>query len=250
LSHFEIHIEPEPCALSQCLDVEGNVVTHAWFDGDTERLRVTSQSEVETLRTNAFDYSLDPSASRLPLCYTAGLEMLLAPYSLRVEPDDYIEKFAQEIANEASGNTVDFLERLNRRLHETCAHIIRETGVPQAAEITLRQRRGSCRDLAVLFIDACRAVGIAARFVSGYQRYGGNPEKRYMHAWPEVFLPGGGWRGYDPTHGDAVADHHVAVAAAREPAGATPVEGTYFGESVPLTMQVRVQIGDDLAPIG
>jgi transglutaminase-like putative cysteine protease len=242
LSHFDIHIEPLPSALSQCLDLEGNTVTHAWFDGKTERLSVTSRSELETLRTNAFDYLLDPSAWRLPLRYPAGLETLLAPYSLRGESDDHIGKFAQEIANEAGGHTLDFLDGLNRRLHETCSHIIRERGLPQAPRFTLRRRRGSCRDLAVLFMDACRAVGIGARFVSGYRRYGRDPAKRYMHAWAEVFLPGGEWRGYDPTHGEPVADLHVVVAAAREPAGASPIQGAYFGESVPSTMQVRIQI--------
>ena len=247
LLRFEIRIEPQPSALSQCLDLEGNTVTHAWFDGKTERLSVTSRSEVETLRTNAPDYLLDPSASRLPPRYTGGLEMLLAPYSLRAKSDD-VGKFAQEIANEASGFTLDFLDRLNRRLHETCSHIIRETGRPQASEYTLHQRRGSCRDLAVLFIDACRAVGLAARFVSGYRRYGRDPGRRYMHAWPEVFLPGGGWRGYDPTHSDPVADLHVAVAASHEPPGAAPIQGAFFGESVPSTMEARIQIGDGVIP--
>ena len=68
-----------------------------------------------------------------------------------------------------------------------------------------------------MFIDTCRAVGIAARFVSGYRRYGRDPAKRYMHAWPEVFLPGGGWRGYDPTQSTPVSDLHVAVAASHQP---------------------------------
>ncbi len=244
--HFDIRIEPQPSAISQCFDLEGNTVTHAWFDGKTERLRVTSQSEVETLRTNAFDFLLDPSALTLPLRYTGGLERLLAPYSLRAESDDHIGKYAQEIACESSGYTLDFLDRLNRRLHETCSHIIRETGMPQAPAFTLKQRLGSCRDLAVLFIDACRAVGLAARFVSGYRRYGRDPTKRYMHAWAEVFLPGGGWRGYDPTLGGPVADLHVAVAASYEPAGAAPIQGAFFGESVSSRMEVRVQIGDRL----
>jgi transglutaminase-like putative cysteine protease len=94
LLHFDICIEPQASALSQCLDLEGNTVTHAWFDGKTERLSVTSRSEVETLRTNAFDYLLDPSAWRLPPRYPGVLETLLAPYCLRAESDD-IGKFAQ-----------------------------------------------------------------------------------------------------------------------------------------------------------
>jgi transglutaminase-like putative cysteine protease len=251
LTHFDIRIQPQPSALSQCFDLEGNTVSHAWFDGKTDRLQVTSRSEVETLRTNAFDYVLDPQASRLPPRYTSGLERLLAPYSLRAESNDQVDKFAQEIAYQAGGNTLYFLDGLSQRLYETCSRIIRETGKPQEPAFTLQLRQGSCRDLTVLFIDACRAVGIAARFVSGYRRYGRDPAKRYMHAWPEVFLPGGGWRGYDPTQSTLVTDLHVAVAASHEPAGAAPIQGAYFGESVPSKMEAWVQIGDQLpqAPI-
>jgi transglutaminase-like putative cysteine protease len=251
LVHFDIRIEPQPSALSHCFDLEGNTVTHAWFDGKTDRLHVRSRADVETLRTNASDYLLDPQACRLPLRYPGGLERLLAPYILRPESDDHVDQFAHEIAYEAGGNTLYFLDGLSRRLYETCSRIIRETGRPQEAAFTLQQRQGSCRDLAVLFIDACRAAGIAARFVSGYRRYGRDPEKRYMHAWPEVFLPGGGWRSYDPTQSTLVTDLHVAVAASHEPAGAAPIQGAYFGESVPSTMQASVQIGDQLpqAPI-
>jgi transglutaminase-like putative cysteine protease len=141
-----------------------------------------------------------------------------------------------------------FSTGLTRRLYETCSRIIRETGKPQEPAFTLQQRQGSCPDLAVLFIDVCRAVGIAARFVSGYRRYGRDPAKRYMHAWPEVFLPGGGWRGYDATQSTLVTDHHVAVAASHEPAGAAPIQGAYFGESVPSKMEAWLQIGDQLPP--
>jgi transglutaminase-like putative cysteine protease len=67
-----------------------------------------------------------------------------------------------------------------------------------------------------------------------------------MHAWPEAFLPGGGWRDYDPTESTPITDHHVAVAASHESAGAAPIQGAYFGESVPSTMEALVQIGDQL----
>ena len=93
----------------------------------------------------------------------------------------------------------------------------------------MEQRQGACRDFAVLFIDACRCVGLAARFVSGYQDAYRSMGKRDLHAWAEVYLPGAGWRGYDPTRGLAVADHHVAVAAAADPQNAAPVTATYRG---------------------
>jgi hypothetical protein len=86
----------------------------------------------------------------------------------------------------------------------------------------------------------------STRPARGYRRYGRDPAKRYMHAWPEVFLPGGGWRGYDPTQSTLVTDHHVAVAASNEPAGAAPIQGAYFGESVPSKMEAWLQIGDQL----
>jgi transglutaminase-like putative cysteine protease len=101
--------------------------------------------------------------------------------------------------------------------------------------------------LAVLFIEACRAFGIAARLVSGYQKYGTqkygtDPARRHMHAWPEVFLPGGGWLGYDPTHGLVVADLHVAVAACWQPVGAAPISGAFCSNGASSTMDVHVEI--------
>jgi transglutaminase-like putative cysteine protease len=85
-------------------------------------------------------------------------------------------------------------------------------------------------------------VGLAARFVSGYQEGDDDQDKRYLHAWAEVYLPGAGWRGFDPTHGLAVADRHVAVAAAAEPINATPVSATYRGTNVEAELFADVSI--------
>jgi transglutaminase-like putative cysteine protease len=90
---------------------------------------------------------------------------------------------------------------------------------------------GSCRDLAVLFCDVCRAMGIAARFVSGYECASAGRQDSYMHAWAEVYLPGAGWRGYDPSRGLAVSNTHVAVAAGFDYDLASPIAGAYFGGS-------------------
>jgi transglutaminase-like putative cysteine protease len=242
LIEFDIAIDPKPAALSNCLDAEGNAVTHAWFEGSTERLTVTSRFEVETLRTNPFDYLLDHSAVTFPFAYAPDLQHNLAAYCSRRNGDGAVLKFAGELAEESKWCTLDFLTALNTRIHATCPRLLREKGGPQSPETTLQERRGSCRDLAVLFIAACRAFGLATRFVSGYQKFGADPWRRHMHAWPEVFLPGGGWRGYDPTHGLAVADLHVAVAACREPAGAAPISGAFCGNGAFSTMEARVEI--------
>jgi transglutaminase-like putative cysteine protease len=123
-----------------------------------------------------------------------------------------------------------------------CEVTIREESEPQAPGMILAQRYGACRDLAVLFMDACRALGLGARFVSGYQEGDPDQEGRRLHAWAEVYIPGGGWRGYDPTHGPAVADRHVAVAAGMHPTFAAPITGTFRGTGVSSRMQADIQL--------
>jgi len=244
LLDYKLEIDPKPAALAECLDAETNSVTHAWFIGTTERLTVTSKFEVETLRINPFDYLLASSAQMFPFSYSGDLPGGLACYCSRsgLESDDTILNFAGEIAEAVDWRTLHFLTGLNDTIYRTCTRIIRESGGPQPPAVTLRERKGSCRDLAVLFIETCRAFGIAARFVSGYQKHGTDPAKRHMHAWPEVFLPGGGWRGYDPTHGLAVADLHVAVAACWQPVGAAPISGAFCSNGASSRMDVHVEI--------
>jgi len=242
LLQFALRIEPSPIRFSEYIDLEGNCVGHAWFDGFTDRLYVESSFEIETERLNAFDYLLEPDAQTLPLRYPKDLESRVAPYCSREANHNDVDEFACRIADLAQGRTLEFLQVLGAQVHKECQRIVREEGPPQPAAITLRQRRGSCRDLAVLFMDACRVFNIGARFVSGYQRHGRDPKRRYMHAWAEVYLPGGGWRGYDPTHAVAVADAHVAVAASREPVGASPIEGAFVDAQVSSTMKACVKI--------
>lgn len=243
LASQELQIEPEPERLSHCLDAEGNSVAHAWFTGNTDRLSVTSAFKVEMLRDNPFDFLLSSAAQELPVRYGDGVEAVLAGYLARQYEDTAVVEFARDIVAEADSRTLDFLAALNRHIHAHCPRIIREQGPPHPPEVTLTLRTGSCRDVAVLFMEACRAVGLAARFVSGYQK--GDPDRqarRYMHAWAEVYLPGGGWRGYDPTHGTAVADQHVAVAATRQSRDAAPIEGAFQGTDVTSKMEAHVKI--------
>ena len=133
---------------------------------------------------------------------------------------------------------------MNTRLFDAVRHAIRDDGPPLAPEVTLERGEGSCRDLAVLFCAACRSVGIPARFVSGYEREAALQDKAHMHAWAEVYLSGGGWRGYDPSQGLAVYTAHVAVAAAADPRLAAPVSGSFRGSagvSMEFTIQMRVE---------
>ena len=239
---FRARVQPRPRGWSECLDLDGNAVAHAWFDGATDSLTVVGSAAVETLRSNPFDYIVDPAASLVAAPYDPVLHASLAPYRARAEPDESVDRFAAAVRREANGQTVAFLGALCRRISERCRPEVRLEGEPMSPAATLEQGTGACRDLAVLFIDACRSLGLAARFVSGYYCGKTLVEHRYLHAWAEVFVPGGGWRGFDPLQGLAVAQLHVPVAAAAAPAGAAPIDGSLARVGVASTLEVDLQI--------
>ena len=225
LLNFDLQIEPTPAGTTQALDSEGNLVTMAWFNDVHDHMVLRATSEVETLRDNPYDFLLTPTNQRLPIGYqfweTAQLATALKRAAVPIHVDP-ARDLAEQLRQAARGEVVPFLTRLSETICNRFRVIHREKGSPWPPATTIEQRQGACRDLAVLFIDICRVVGLAARFVSGYQEGDDDQDKRYMHAWAEVYLPGAGWRGFDPTHGLAVADRHVAVAAAAEPHACHP----------------------------
>jgi transglutaminase-like putative cysteine protease len=218
LLQHALSISPAPAGQSECLDQDGNVVVEAWFDQPVEALSIQTAFTVETLRHNPFDFLMRE--------YSASVRAALAPYF--EEPAPAVREFAASIARGAS-HKLDFLSALNGCLAQEFRYVVRETGAPHTADLTLRTREGSCRDLAVLFCGAARSMGIAARFVSGYECASAREAEVDTHAWAEVYLEGGGWRGYDPSSGLAVSTAHIAIAAAADPQLAAPVAGTFRG---------------------
>jgi transglutaminase-like putative cysteine protease len=227
LLNFSLSVTPEPAGVWQIRDLEGNDVIQLWFTQATEQLLIEMRAEVETYQENPFNYLLEPWALKLPIDYPSSLASLLAPYlnPYSVIHDPVAAHLARDIAHQVHGETLSFLATLNQHLYDNCDYIVRATGEPWQAGITWNTNQGSCRDLAVLFMDVCRAVGLAARFVSGYQEGDLDQEERDLHAWAEVYLPGGGWCGYDPTHGLAVSDRHIPLVASALPAHAAPIVG-------------------------
>lgn len=243
IQRYRLDVWPTPVLQSSALDVEGNVVTRLWFAGETGELRIKSAFALDTLQDNPFDYLVDNQATRLPMPYGEHEAPLLATYRYPDRPAQEVVRLAAGLSARTGRDTMAFLTALNETLHNDFEREIREDGQPQTPQATLARRRGACRDLAVLFMAICRVQGIAARFVSGYQaRAETRRDRRYLHAWPEVYIPGGGWRGFDPSHGTAVADTHVAVAAACSPLSAAPIEGSFFGTGVRCDMTFDVQI--------
>lgn len=246
LLDYHCTITPEPAVQSNVLDAEGNLVTRLWFSDTTTELCITSTSRVATLQDNPYGYIVDAPATALPMPYSQGEAPLLAPYRHRGSPGAEVVQLAASLARDTEYHTLDFLSTLNGFLYTDFEREIRPQGPPKNPEHTLVRNRGACRDLAVLFIAICRSQGIAARFVSGYQAYPETPGKRrYLHAWPEVYIPGGGWRGYDPSHGTAVADAHVSVAAAGMPVSTMPVEGSFYGDNAASGMDFDLRIDTD-----
>jgi transglutaminase-like putative cysteine protease len=198
---------------------------------------------VETLRTNPFDYLLETGAMELPVRYRPESRAALAAYqAFDQPPGSVVTEFANEILAGAKRQTIVFLTKLCGWIAGSFQNEIRPEGAPLPPEVTLAKRSGSCRDLAVLFIEACRAVGLAARFVSGYQSALDSDGDRHLHAWAEVFLPGAGWRGYDPGLGLAVADQHVALASGLTPLAAAPSVGTFRGTGVSSNLESQIVI--------
>ncbi|MBM3277498.1 MAG: transglutaminase family protein [Candidatus Handelsmanbacteria bacterium] len=138
------------------------------------------------------------------------------------------------------GDTLRFLRSLNTHLHQHWGQLFRADGDPWHPERTLLERQGACRDLAVLFMAACRCQGLPARFVSGYQADAPLEEAHQLHAWAEVYLPGAGWRGYDPAQGLTVAERHVALAAGPTYELGRPTEGTFRCTGALSTLKAQI----------
>jgi transglutaminase-like putative cysteine protease len=237
----QLGITPTPLGRNDHIDLEGNRVTQIWFEEATDRFDIEVTMQVETLRRKAFDFILTPEATVLPINHEHD-HICARAYLDRIEPDDAVTAFTAELSLAVERDTLRFLNELNYRLFADFSHVHRDIGAPQSPVHTLESRRGACRDLAVLFVDCCRSEGIAARFASGYQKGDLQSERRHLHAWPEVYLPGAGWRGFDPTHGEAIADTHITIAAAAHSRDTMPVSGSFKGEGATSTLDYTVDI--------
>jgi transglutaminase-like putative cysteine protease len=248
LLNFSALVQPQPQGSWDLVDLDGNNLIKLWFATPTEQLNIQVLSQVETTCVNPFSYLLEPWATTLPLDYPHSLFQQLESYlrSLDWIADPSAVALAQELALDTEYNTLNFLFALNQRIYRDCEYITRETGQPLPAGITWRRKQGSCRDYTVLFMEVCRAVGIAARFVSGYQEGDTEQENRDLHAWAEVYLPGAGWRGYDPTLGLVVSDRHIPLAASAIPSYTAPVDGSVtpvrYGEEVIAKLNTQISI--------
>jgi transglutaminase-like putative cysteine protease len=230
-------------------DVYDNSVAVATFADPTSELLVNSTLIVEQFNTNPFDFVLEPQALELPFVYREEEQADVLPFLQRSHPGDepalrhWVRPF---LSAQGRGKTVDFFLALCRAVPLFFQYVRREEPGVQTPGMTLSQRAGSCRDFALLFMEAARMLGVGARYVSGYlcrPDAEGNlaAASDATHAWAELYLPGAGWKGFDPTCGILSADYHVRVATSRTPEQAVPIMGSFVGDSTDYQeMQVKV----------
>jgi len=232
IESLKLTITP-PANLLWHRDVEGNSVAIATFDLPVNQLVVESEVIIQQYNEAPLDFLVADYAINYPFSYQSDDNVLLSPYRALPEQativmvNQWITNFWQS-SEEIQSYTL--LQRLAEYIYQTLAYRVREEPGVQTVPQTLSCGTGSCRDFALLFMQAARCLGLASRFVSGYLHA---PllvnEIGSTHAWAEVYLPGAGWKGFDPTIGKIVGTDHIAVAVARLPESVPPVAGSFIG---------------------
>ncbi|MFN0129538.1 MAG: transglutaminase N-terminal domain-containing protein [Verrucomicrobiales bacterium] len=231
--------------LEWCRDVFGNSVATVDFLAEAPELRIVSELAIRRRELPRMPGRPPVHVSHPVVC--DGLEgPLAAAYLAPVYPAEASglqDWAAQAISSADSGNAVSVVSALNQAIPRQIGYHRRLEGGVQTPLETLARRTGSCRDTATLLMEACRALGIAARFASGYLDCPASLAGRASaHAWAEAYFPGRGWKGFDPTLGGPADARHITIGLSNHPRGVMPVTGSYYGpKTAYLGMTVAVK---------
>ena len=214
-------------------DLFDNSVAVVSFLEAASTLSIASEVVIQHYEEAPLDFLVEDYAVNYPFVYRPEERADLIPFQQPAYPNDQkaIQDWLRELGVGAGPTeTYAMLDRINRAIGAAFTYGVREDEGVQPPSQTLRERRGSCRDYAALFIEACRDLGLASRFVSGYSHgLASESGNAATHAWAEVYLPGPGWKGFDPTSGQIAGTHHIPVAVARHPEAIPPVAGSFVG---------------------
>lgn len=227
-----LKITPEP-SLRWCRDVEDNCVALLDFTGESKSLVIQSVVVVQQYNSEPLDFLVEPYALYVPFAYSTEEMHILREYLETPSLDKGIafkQWAAPRLNTSVQMETYAFLTQLCEAIKEEFSYTVREEEGVQSPDVTVLKGSGSCRDFAYLFIACARFWGVASRFVSGYLHSpSGSGIPGATHAWAECYIPGAGWKGFDPTTGFIVGDDHFPVAVSHDPSRVPPVAGKFFG---------------------
>ncbi len=248
---YSLRIEPEDHFINWQQDPFANYQARLVFPKKTTQFKVTVDLVTEMAVFNPFDFFVEPSAKEVPFKYSDALQDELQSYLVKLPLEPHFQKYLDGQDRKVQ-RSIDFLVQTNQRLHQDISYLIRmEPGV-QTPEETLALGSGSCRDSAWLLVQLLRHMGLAARFVSGYLIQltpdvksldgpsGTEVDFTDLHAWCEVYLPGAGWIGLDPTSGLLAGEGHIPLACTPQPSAAAPIEGLMDEAEVTFHHEMKV----------
>lgn len=230
IESLRLEVEPE-AEVRWVRDIYGNSIAILTFAEPGQKLSLFSEVLVDLYDDNFLDCLIEPDARSYPFQYAADEQVELFLYRIPSYPHDgpALKNWLRDLYSPGQLiNTSDLLGRLNTRIYEAFQYVRREEAGVQLPCQTLAKGAGSCRDYAVFMMEAARHWGFGARFVSGYIQMG-EGQHGATHAWTEIYLPGAGWRGFDPTNNKLAGAEHVSVAVSREQEKASPLAGAWSG---------------------
>jgi transglutaminase-like putative cysteine protease len=219
-------------------DVFSNSVALVDFDAPADELTIVSTLKIERYANERLDFAITPEAESYPFMHSADDRSDLGRLRERHYQDrGTVETWARQFILETPTNTFNLLATMNAAIRGAFEYRAREEEGTQAPDVTIDTKSGTCRDFALLFIEAARSLGFGARFVTGYlydpALDGGGEAVQgagATHAWAEIYLPGAGWVEFDPTNGLIAGENLIRVAVTRDPSQAVPIGGTFAGE--------------------
>ncbi|MBL8704546.1 MAG: transglutaminase family protein [Rhodospirillales bacterium] len=248
---YSLKADPDPHFLNWQQDPQSNYLARYVFPEKTDRLCFTVDLVADMAVINPFDFFLEPTAEEFPFEYDHVLDEELAPFRKAAPAGPLLSAYLAKV-DRRRRRTIDFLVEINMKLQHDIRYIVRmEPGV-QTPEETLGRAEGSCRDSGWLLVQMLRHLGFAARFVSGYLIQlvadekplegpeGPTADFTDLHAWCEVYLPGAGWIGLDPTSGLLAGEGHIPLACSPEPGSAAPITGAIEKAEAVLDFKMSV----------
>ncbi|MCB9248474.1 MAG: transglutaminase family protein [Ignavibacteriales bacterium] len=244
LEFFNLTITPLPTGISEQTDSENNIVHFCWFEEMTKSMSIKSESIINIAKHNPFNFILYPmNYFDFPFTYSEELKKLNSSALAIEKIDEPLIQYGAKIASDSNFKTIPFLTNLTTKIHDDFILESRQEGIPFEPDKTFEIKNGSCRDLVWMQIQLLRHMGIAAKFVSGYFYLPLENSEFELHAWLEVFLPGAGWIGFDPSHGILAGNSHIPIASSTHFENTMTVTGTIRGEATSdLISKVMIEL--------